>query len=242
MKILPVLDILGKKVVRGVAGQREFYRPIISRLTTSDEPLQVARSIRLAFGLQRLYLADLDAILSQSPNWEIYRDLIAADFELLVDAGVRHAADARKLHQLDPRIGIVVGLETCRSPTDLQEIVTLFGNVTFSLDLKSGVPSVPSAGTGWSSQAGEIIQQAANAHVQSILVLDLADVGMGTGGSTDLMCQFIRRQYPGLHLITGGGVRSREDLQRFSLLGVNSVLVASLLHDGNLGREEVHGW
>ena len=242
MKILPVLDILGKKGVRGVAGQREFYRPIISRLTTSDEPLQVARSIRLAFGLQRLYLADLDAILSQSPNWEIYRDLIAADFELLVDAGVRHAADARKLHQLDPRIGIVVGLETCRSPTDLQEIVTLFGNVTFSLDLKSGVPSVPSAGTGWSSQAGEIIQQAANAHVQSILVLDLADVGMGTGGSTDLMCQFIRRQYPGLDLITGGGVRSREDLQRFSLLGVNSVLVASLLHDGNLGREEVHGW
>jgi phosphoribosylformimino-5-aminoimidazole carboxamide ribotide isomerase len=56
------------------------------------------------------------------------------------------------------------------------------------------------------------------------------------------MCQVIRRQYPDLDLITGGGVRSREDLQRFSLLGVNSVLVASLLHDGNLGREEVHGW
>jgi len=242
MKILPVLDILGKKVVHGVAGQRECYRPIISRLTTSDEPLQVARAIRLAFGLPRLYLADLDAILHQSPNWGIYRDLIADEFELLVDAGVRHAVDAGKLHQLDPRIGIVVGLETCHSPTDLQEIVTLFGNVTFSLDLKSGVPSLPPGGTGWSSHAVEIIHQVANAHVQSILVLDLADVGMKTGGSTDLICQFIRRQYPDLNLITGGGVRGREDLHRLSRLGVNSVLVASLLHDGNLGRDEVHSW
>ena len=42
MQIIPVLDLLGGQVVRGVGGRREAYRPVRSVLTTSSEPRQVA--------------------------------------------------------------------------------------------------------------------------------------------------------------------------------------------------------
>src|SRR5579872_5647704 len=44
MRIVPVLDLLGGVVVRGVGGRRREYRPVVSRLTPSCDPLDVARA------------------------------------------------------------------------------------------------------------------------------------------------------------------------------------------------------
>ena len=44
----------------------------------------------------------------------------------------------------------------------------------------------------------------------SIIILDLSDVGMGTGGSTDSLCRFVRNEFPRIRLIAGGGVRGRD--------------------------------
>ena len=38
MRIIPVLDVLGGCVVRGVGGRRDEYRPIVSKLCNSREP------------------------------------------------------------------------------------------------------------------------------------------------------------------------------------------------------------
>ncbi|MFM8221178.1 MAG: nickel transporter, partial [Planctomycetaceae bacterium] len=45
MQVIPVLDLLGGVVVRGVAGQRDSYRPIVSQLVDGAEPLAVARAL-----------------------------------------------------------------------------------------------------------------------------------------------------------------------------------------------------
>src|SRR5438128_4087097 len=97
MRVIPVLDLLGGQVVRGVAGRRHEYRPVVSRLTPSAQPLDVARAFRAAFGLTELYLADLDAIAGAAPALPTYVTLQSAGFRLLVDAGVRAAADAGPL-------------------------------------------------------------------------------------------------------------------------------------------------
>ncbi len=238
MKVLPVLDVKNGLVVRGVAGRRDQYHPIVSQLTSSSDPLAVALSIRNSFGLNQLYLADLDGILKQKPNYERYRQLIANDFELLIDAGVRQPLEAVQV-QVEGRIHVVVGLETCRSPADLARIVSSVSNVTFSLDLQNGVPRFSADSSGWSHDLEEIIHQVVQANVTSIIVLDLSDVGMGTGGSTDSLCQSIRQQFPKMQLIAGGGVRSRDDLNRLNHLGVDAVLVASALHDGRLVRSDL---
>ncbi|MEI8016803.1 MAG: HisA/HisF-related TIM barrel protein [Schlesneria sp.] len=237
MKVLPVLDVLNGQVVRGVAGRRENYRPIVSRLTSSSDPLSVARSVRDAFGLDQLYVADLDGILHQKPNLDLYRLLIADGFQLMVDAGV-HPSDAVSI-QGDSDLHVVVGLETCRSPEDLARIVACASNVTFSLDLQNGIPRFSEDASEWSRESNEIVCQVVQANVSSIIVLDLSDVGMGTGGSTDSLCRFIRHEFPSVHLISGGGVRSRDDLLRLNKLGIDGVLVASALHDGGLVRSDL---
>ena len=68
MRVLPVLDVLKGHVVRGVAGRRQEYRPIQSRLASSSQPLAIAGGFRRHFGLTEFYLADLDAILGGPPS------------------------------------------------------------------------------------------------------------------------------------------------------------------------------
>ncbi|MFO0865589.1 MAG: HisA/HisF-related TIM barrel protein [Gemmataceae bacterium] len=78
MRIIPVLDLLHGQVVRGIAGQRDHYRPIVSRWTTSADPLTVAQSLRDAFGLTHFYVADLDAILQRKPNLSSFEEFVSA--------------------------------------------------------------------------------------------------------------------------------------------------------------------
>lgn len=234
MKVFPVLDLLNGQVVRGIAGRRANYRRISSQLTDSAEPLTVARAIREVFGFHHFYVADLDGILHQKPNFDLYRQLVNDGFELLVDAGVGDPVTASRIGGSGNHIGLIIGLETCRSPNDLERIASNVSDVTFSLDLIHGQPHRCAGHQGWSDQPIEIVRQVVPFNVNSILVLDLSDVGMHTGGSTDQICRQIRDEFPAVRLITGGGIRSRDDLERIALAGADAVLVASALHDGRL--------
>ncbi len=71
MRVIPVLDIMGGVVVRGVAGRRSEYRPIESSLCSSCDPPVVARAIVERFGLAEFYIADLDAISGAEPAWNV---------------------------------------------------------------------------------------------------------------------------------------------------------------------------
>lgn len=233
MVVIPVLDVLNGQVVRGVAGRRTEYRPIVSKLSASADPLCVAQSFREKFGFKRIYVADLDGIVHQKPNLALYKQLSDASLETLVDAGVRCVEDAMAL------IGagasrILVGLETCRSPNVLLQLAEKVPDLIFSLDLQQGVPRLSEDSVGWSDDAAEIVKQIQAADIHSILVLDLSDVGTSTGGSTDSICRRIRTEFPKMHVIAGGGIRGAEDFRRLGQIGVNQVLVASALHDGRV--------
>ena len=120
MRVVPVLDLMGGRVVRGVAGRRAEYRPVVSRLTASPEPLAVARAFRQEFGLTELYVADLDAVAGGEPAFALY-DLWAADgFQLWIDAGVRGMERARRVAEAGAE-AVVVGLETVSGPDVLIE-------------------------------------------------------------------------------------------------------------------------
>src|SRR4051794_18789050 len=97
MQILPVLDLLGGVVVRAVAGRRSEYRPLVSGLTPSTEPLAVATALRERFGWPDFYVADLDAIGGGEPAFGVFEQLHAAGFRLWLDAGVRDIHDAERL-------------------------------------------------------------------------------------------------------------------------------------------------
>ncbi len=229
MQHIPVLDIMNGVVVRGVAGQRDLYRPIESRLTTSVNGLDIARAIRSCYGLCEFYVADLDAITRGQPNEGLYRDLIADGFRLWIDAGVSSVPQARRLLELGAD-RVIVGLESCPSPAMLNEIVVGIprDRVVFSLDLKD---SVPLATPAWGTDVELISATAINGGVTQLIVLDLAGVGTGAGVSTISLCQRLRETHGrGIRLITGGGVRGADDLAALAEAGLDGVLLASVLH------------
>src|SRR5262249_35874210 len=239
MRIVPVIDLQNGQVVRGIAGRRKEYRPIVSQLTPSCQPADIARAFRAHFGLTELYLADLDAIAGQPPALPTYTALTALGIRLWVDAGLRDAAGAVELAAAGVA-AVVLGLETIRGPDVLREACAALGplRIVFSLDLKSGVPLGDRAlwdhASSWA-----IAEQAIAGGVRRILVLDLARVGGGAGTGTEELCGRLTTAHPDLEGIGGGGVNSSADLERLNQCGVRAVLAASALHDGRLRREDL---
>jgi phosphoribosylformimino-5-aminoimidazole carboxamide ribotide isomerase len=236
MRLLPVLDLQGGVVVRGVGGRRREYRPVVSRLTTSCQPVDVAEAFRAHFGLEELYVADLDALAGAAPALAVYRALRERGFRLWVDAGVRTAADARPAAAAGVE-GIIAGLETVAGPAVLADLCGDLGDrVVFSLDLRDGQPLGDGAAWG-GADAGSIAARAVALGVRRLIVLDLARVGGGGGTGTEDLCRALASRHAGVEVFAGGGVRDVADLRRLRECGVAGALVASALHDGRLPRE-----
>lgn len=240
MQILPVLDVMGGRVVRARGGRRDAYRPLISCLTALSLPWEAAENVRTLFGYSQLYLADLDAILGGEPAEAIYADLHERGFRLWVDAGVRQTARACQLVEAGVE-SIVVGLETVAGPEELAKIVRVFGaRVVFSLDLRQGEPL--GERDAWQGpDAWSIAAQAIGMGVRRLLVLDLARVGRGDGTGTRELCGRLCAAYPNVAISAGGGVRNRADLDDLRSCGVTTALVASALHRGWLRRGDLDG-
>lgn len=243
--ILPVLDLKQGLVVRGVAGEREKYIPINSRWCEGAKVADVARRLREVFHFDSCYLADLDAIAGGEPNWQLYEEVIAAGFAPWIDAGTTSVDRAGRIAEFiasrSPRGRVIVGLESVPDVATLAGIGRRIGwtRLVFSLDLKHGEPLAPSF--GWAGQTPEqIAETAVTIGVRSLIVLDLAAVGVGQGVPTLELCRRLRRSYPTLEIITGGGVRDVADVRQVHESGCDAALVASALHDGRILPEMVN--
>ena len=240
MQILPVLDLLEGVVVRGVAGQRATYRPIVSQMVDSAAPLDVARAFRTQFGLSTLYVADLDAILYQRPNFDTYRQLAADQFDLWIDAGVQDLTMAAAV--LGSGAGaLIAGLESTADPLSLRQLIQHCGaeRLIFSLDLKQGQLFTDSP--GWLDMTPlQLATTAIQLGIERLIVLDLAQVGSSAGISTLKLCSEIRSQAPHVQLITGGGIRHLADLQQLAAAHIDGVLVASALHDRHISPTDLN--
>lgn len=232
--VIPVLDLLGRVVVRGVAGQRDEYRPIESDLCDSAAPLAVARAIRDGFGFDRFYVADLDSILNHNLNANTIRELVDDGFRILLDAGVEDAAQVPALTDLGVE-SVIVGLESQVSPEALAQLATGsdVSRMIFSLDLKRGEPLCDA--DRWANHnARTITELAIGLGFGSLIVLDLAAVGTSQGPMVLDLCRELRQKHANLKLISGGGVATEADIAAFETAGVDGVLIATALHNGRL--------
>jgi phosphoribosylformimino-5-aminoimidazole carboxamide ribotide isomerase len=242
MRILPVLDVKDGVVVRGMAGRRQEYQPIVSPLTSSCAPAVVARALQKCFGFSEFYLADLDAIGGSAPARPLYQGLQALGFQLWVDAGVRDTGMAEWLAEAGVE-RIVLGLETVRGPDVVARACRDFGvdRVVFSLDLREGQPLGDLQPWDW-ADAWSIASRGIALGIKTLIVLDLTRIGLGSGTGTEALCGRLAAAYPDVEVITGGGIRDAADIQRLEGRGVRGVLVASALHDGRLRPEEMARW
>ena len=260
MFVIPAIDLMGGQVVRGVAGRRDRYRPIKSRLSDSASPKKIASALVGRFGFRTAYIADLDAIAGAAPAWSLYQTLRETGLTLWVDAGLRDTLQATLLagrlcpgetenrwmpapgeSEPEPLVdGVIAGLETAASPQILAEMFAMVGGkrLIFSLDLRNGRPQCDS--DHWQGlTVDEILALALDIGVQRFIVLDMARVGCEQGTGTEAICDQLRCRAPCAQIVAGGGVRYRRDLDRLRLAGCDAVLVASALHDGVLTTADI---
>ena len=240
LRVLPVIDLMQGEVVRAIAGRREEYRRLVSDISASSHPSDVAAALRSQFDFRELYLADLDAIRGDEPTFLTYSQLQKAGFRLWVDAGLRDGKRARQLREAGVE-SIVVGLETVASPAALDEIMRALGDrIVFSLDLHQGTPLGNHHAWG-KLNAWQIAVQVVQLGIRRMLVLDLAHVGRGAGTFTIDLCARLHDHFPHLEIAAGGGIRDRHDLLALRECGARVALVASALHDGRLTRAHLEG-
>jgi phosphoribosylformimino-5-aminoimidazole carboxamide ribotide isomerase len=237
MRVIGVLDLIGGKAVHARAGRRHLYEPLRAVGGRTIEPgnaLAVARAYLEELGVPELYAADLDAIRGGMPQDTVVQQLAAAGPPLWLDAGVSSAD--RASHAL--RLGaarVIVGLETLSSYDALARICDAVDGrrVAFSLDLKDGRPVVLNGGRSHNDPPDVIAARAADAGAGTVIVIDLARVGMGGGPDFELIAR-VRYTVPTLMLLAGGGIRGLDDLARLADSGCDGALVATALHDGRL--------
>jgi phosphoribosylformimino-5-aminoimidazole carboxamide ribotide isomerase len=248
MEIVPVIDLSRGRAVHARAGDRATYQPVRSVLLpdSAGDPVALIRAFRERLGTRSCYLADLDAIAGGAIQSAAIRRLGklggAPAGPLLVDAGTGSPERAQELLACGASI-VVVGLETLRAFAGLAAVIDAVGTsrVVFSLDLRMGGPIVHSgfdAGGGSTTDALSLAARAIDAGAASLLMLDLGRVGTGRGLDLELLGN-LRRRFPRVRLLAGGGVGGRRDLERMRDAGCDGALVASALHDGTVTADVI---
>ena len=196
--------------------------------------MTIATALRDKLGESYMYVADLDAIRSGTLNAGPIKSLTAAGFQLLLDAGAFEFRQVNLLMSLGVQ-DVIIGLETLSDPEVLRTATDRYNDrIVFSLDLKANWPLTADRSPWRDMTADQIADEAIAMGVTRMIVLDLHRIGRSSGVATLELCQRIQQRHPNVKLITGGGVRSQEDITALADLGMDGVMVASALHDGHL--------
>ena len=232
MKVIPVIDILNGDVVHAVRGQRKEYKPLQSILTNVISPLEVAKAFK-NLGFTELYIADLDAIISGSTDFSMYKQIsIQTGLKLMVDAGITSIDRAQNLFNSGVS-KVVVGTETLQRKGFIKYAVKRFGSqrVILSLDLKGEKVMVKLGFDGCATPMC-LLREFKSMGLKQVIVLDLTKVGSGAGVNMDFLKRVIAEICVDVYV--GGGIRDINDLVELQKIGVFGALVASALHNGKI--------
>jgi phosphoribosylformimino-5-aminoimidazole carboxamide ribotide isomerase len=237
MRVIPVIDLKGGVAVHAVRGDRERYRPLQSRIAKGSDPVNVMRAVRERLGLDELYVADLDAIAG-GPGRPDFVAALAREARVMVDAGVAAAAAVARLLEMGVA-RVVIGTESLPGAEAFRQLRAELPDapLVLSLDLRGRrvlSPDRALAGIG----PAEALARLADAGAREAVVLDLARVGSGEGPDVALL-RDLRSRFPDVELLAGGGVRHAGDLRALADAGTAGALVATALHGGAIGPDEL---
>jgi uncharacterized protein related to proFAR isomerase len=232
VQVIPVLDLMHGQVVRGVRGDRQAYRPIVSPLAEGSAPADIARALLAVAPPPSgsdavLYVADLDAIQGGPAQLPVLAELLALrpDLCLWLDAGFTGPASLRALRAFfgsgAERLRPVYGSESLASAAALAELAE-DPLAVLSLDSRRQRPLDPSG--SW---------ERPGLWPRTVIVMTLDRVGAGSGPDLSTFAR-LRAMAPDRSWIGAGGVRHAEDLRAAAAGGAAGWLVASALHDGTL--------
>ena len=214
--------------MRARRGDRASYRPIVTPLAATSDPVDVVRGLMGLYPFSTLYVADLDAILGRGDNRAALGRIRAAfpALRIWVDNGASDEAAIAALAAPELACEPVLGTESQRDEA-------LIGRcrdserVALSLDFRGetfqGPPGLLADPGLWPRR---------------VIVMTLGRIGAGAGPDLERLAA-IRALAPEHEIYAAGGVRGADDLAALKAAGIAGALVASALHDGQLTRDDL---
>tara|TARA_R110001606_G_scaffold346892_3_gene495905 strand:- start:10512 stop:11219 length:708 start_codon:yes stop_codon:yes gene_type:complete len=227
VEIIPVIDVLGGKVVHARGGERSQYPLLQSVLTSHCEPLRVIIDLLAWQSFSTIYIADLDAILEQQQNIALYQ-ILAEQFPniaFLLDAGI-HSKESLEYFFAYSNIKPVIGSETLADIAWLSD-ADIRQKSILSLDFQHG-----------QFLGDPQLLQRADLWPEAIIAMNIDHVGAPSGPDFKLL-SLLQQKVINSQIIAAGGVRSEQDLIDLESQGFEQVLVASALHDGRLRKRSL---
>jgi phosphoribosylformimino-5-aminoimidazole carboxamide ribotide isomerase len=223
--IIPVIDILDEIVVHAVAGQRDQYQPLVSRLTTSTNLFNVHQALIPDEKNHPCYIADLNGIKDGVSCESTCQFIQSTRKSLWIDSGIRTIGDCAWIEPFH-HVAVVLGTETLDSIDTAIESLKRLGTQRAILSIDCFKRLDDSVISSW-------LDRWQSAGGQHVIWLDIAAIGReGAAPSIDF-CDWFQR-YPQLSHYPGGGVRDRSDVDRCLASGATGVLVATALHNGSI--------
>ncbi|MEM4311792.1 MAG: HisA/HisF-related TIM barrel protein [Nitrososphaerales archaeon] len=234
MRIVPVIDLLNGFVVHAYRGERSTYKPIKSKLLKSKDPVDFVKLFK-DFGFLEIYIADLNSIMGKGNNYKIIREITKGfEVKVFLDSGVDKLKKAKEALNLGID-RIVIGSETLKSLLDFEEILNYTEKVIFSLDIFENRVLSHSELKGLSIR--EALKLLNPLNFQDIMILYLSKVGTKSG--LDLKEIKEIRNLTKKRIFIGGGIKSFEELLELKNIGIERALIATLLHEGKILKEDL---
>jgi phosphoribosylformimino-5-aminoimidazole carboxamide ribotide isomerase len=236
MQIIPVIDLLNGTVVHAKKGERHNYRPIVSALTPSSQPLDIVAALLALYPFEQLYIADLNAIqklsntqdCTQTNNFSVITSIAQhyPNLTLWLDAGISNTNELDLWSQLPAKL--ILGSENFSSIEQYLDVYHASSSKTIlSLDFMP---------TGY--QGPKALLESTRYWPEEIIVMSLAHVGANQGANQALLSD-LKAMAGDFNLYAAGGVRDIADLNTLKALGVNGALMATALHAKQLTHQQL---
>jgi len=234
MRIIPVLDLLDGIVVHAYKGEREKYKPLKSKLISSQDPLDFVEIFYKDFKFKEFYIADLNSIMNRGNNLEIIKRILEKyDVNILLDAGIDNLEKLKDIINLG--VKAVVGSETLKSLSDLREMLNYTKDIVFSLDIMKDSLLSQSELKGLKIKEALILLNSFD--FDELIVLYLSKVGTKEGIKREEIKEI--RSLTNKRIIVGGGIKDLKEILELEKIGIDGVLIATILHEGKIRREDL---
>ncbi|MHA1931911.1 MAG: HisA/HisF-related TIM barrel protein [Promethearchaeota archaeon] len=237
-KVIPVIDILKSEAVHAIRGERKNYKPLASKLFKTSNPLDILKVLASNFKFKDFYIADLDAIINNKPNFHLLKKFLQiSDINIMIDPGIVDIDDILLYSKFDIS-KLIIGLETVKNLEVIREAVNILGKNKLILSIDMYKQKVLSnAKRVEDKNPIKIANIMEEIGVNELILLDLFRVGQKIGGIPQ---QYLKIQDSfGGNIFVGGGIKDYNDLIKYKKCNFAGVLIATALYDGTINIEKV---
>ena len=225
METILAVDIKKGKAVKAFAGFRLNYKPLMVNSLDYSDPIKLIRTILKKMDLKKIYLADLDSIQNLKPNdYLIEKILITVpEINFLIDSGFDYPITIERFcNQLRQKniinFQIVVGTEKIKNYN--------FRNFFSNSDSKISIDF-----NGTQKKWFKKIKKLKNK--PELILMFLKKIG-GRGIEWKQIRNMIKL-FPENSFTVAGGVKYENQKKKLSVMGVDAVIVSTLIHRKYLG-------